>query len=168
MIPVKLLGCGCCLLSIEKHNNLLTSSGQKGGRGRQPGHVDPSSQGGPGAPLAAALVHSTRLFTCEGSCLHAGACRMAGEGAPCIYFHSSPSGLCETAWMVSSERVQISLCTSSMLLEASTTCPHGVAEEGSVLVTAQHEQEFQMGMGSGGHSTGTSGSFTPPFSDPWP
>lgn len=38
-----------------------------------------------------------------------------------IYVHSFPSGLCAAAWMISSESVRISLWTSSMLLEASTT-----------------------------------------------
>lgn len=84
------------------------------------------------------------------------------------YFHSSPSGLSVTAWMVSIERAWISLWTSSMLLEASTICPHRGGRrkrEWLMLFTTFSVQGFQTGLGSRGEQY-TSGILHPtPLSD---
>lgn len=85
-----------------------------------------------------------------------------------IHVHSFPSGLCAAAWMISSESVQISLWTSSMLLEASTTYSHGMSGEKGwlMLFTSVSEHvDFRQGWVWEGHSTGPLESFTP---DPQP
>lgn len=63
--------------------------------------------------------------------------RLAAQGGPGPlpgYFHSSPSGRWAAAQMTSSQSSQISKWTSSMLLEASTTCPHRGQETGRLML----------------------------------
>lgn len=81
------------------------------------------------------------------------------------YFHSSPSGLCAAACMVSTERAWISLWTASMLLEASTICPSPPGGRRKRTVSAFPDSPcvrwLQTGLGSEGHSTPL-GSFARP------
>ena len=119
-VSMKPRGCGP---SGRENSNLPGSRGKSGRRKTaRTGSPRPATSRRAGLRLPA-LVHACarrRVAHLPSS----SAPRGHRRGALRVYFHSSPSGLCVTARMVSTERAWISLWTSSMLLEASTICSH--------------------------------------------